>query len=146
MKATELRIGNWVLIPTNNQIMIPSFPEKVKGIGIFGGIDFTEPEYPDNLIIPAIHCAGIPLTEEWLLKFGFWRNNNLCKRWFLAEAYLLERGWTQHRFYIYLEKKRISARHGCMGDSNHLKYLKYVHEFQNLFFALTGEELEIRNT
>ena len=123
MKATELRLGNYVYHESSTC--------KLETVLAFEDVEEYNP---------------IPLTEEWLLKFGFWRNNNLCKRWFLAEAYLLERGWTQHRFYIYLEKKRISARHGCMGDSNHLKYLKYVHEFQNLFFALTGEELEIRNT
>lgn len=79
----------------------------------------------------------IPLTEEWLLKFGF----------------------EEYRFY----KDRISYKlvqerggdyfvtgewfHKCLSEGNAviLNYnLQYVHQLQNLFFALTGKELELK--
>lgn len=58
----------------------------------------------------------IPLTEEWL------RNFDIKKIWL---------------FEI----------HGCDSDGFYISYvydsihLKYVHQLQNLYFALTGEEL-----
>ena len=133
MKATDLRIGNWVLIPTSmDGIIIPSFPKKVKGIGIFGGIDFTEPEYPENHIVPAVHCAGIPLTEEWLLKFGFKESKTFFGRnSFEKDGYHLIKNGKYFEFLV-------------IGSSVILAKIKYVHQLQNLYFALTGKELEIK--
>lgn len=129
MKATELRIGNWVLIPQSDEIIIPVFPKQVKGIGIFGGIDFTEPQYPENHIVHAIHCAGISLAEEWLLKFGF---------------EYTEAGWIDKKLNsIYI----IERGNGCVLYKSHagaIAEVKHVHQLQNLYFALIGEELEIK--
>jgi len=73
-------------------------------------------------------CKPIPLTEEWLLKFGFEKNDNgffnLIND---SEVEILIRDdfWT------------------CDGIVFSLFNLKSVHQLQNLFFALTGEELKI---
>lgn len=32
----------------------------------------------------------------------------------------------------------------CVIFGNELRFIKYLHELQNLYFALTGEELEIK--
>lgn len=80
--------------------------------------------------------TSIPLTEEWLKKFGF------VKR----EANL----------YTYTEIHKVgvfelSDINGCgyrlwVGSGTTGKDLKYVHQLQNLFFALCGEELTTKES
>jgi hypothetical protein len=69
----------------------------------------------------------IPLTEEWLLKFGFEIN---------VDGYFNHWNFDLH---LYLD--------GDVFESNDLPmyiYLKHVHQLQNLYFALTGEELTLK--
>lgn len=72
----------------------------------------------------------IPLTKEWLLKFGF---VNTETGWEICH-------WKQFKFSVILFKKFASV--GMTGPFGLFEVkLKYVHELQNLFFALTKEEL-----
>jgi len=70
----------------------------------------------------------ILLTEEWLLKFGFEFNN-------LNETYFFEK----FSFRLYLRENELY--HNWMGGN---VFIKHVHQLQNLYFALTGEELKIK--
>lgn len=75
----------------------------------------------------------IPLTKERLLKFGFKHGNNS------PDGSAIGKGG------VYL---------GCMhggrfcfnaeSSTNKAVYIKYIHQLQNLYFALTGEELDIK--
>jgi len=70
----------------------------------------------------------IPLTEEWLVKFGFVKND--CDNYELEYTFKLNASFTiinKDRGYFYIDAP------------NH--EIKYVHQLQNLYFALTGEEL-----
>ena len=81
----------------------------------------------------------IPLTEEWLLKFSFER--------FLQET----------KFKLYFNKNKDSY-YASISVSLHSDFcrvnvinqeitkVQYVHQLQNLYFCLCGEELEIKNT
>ncbi len=60
---------------------------------------------------------AIPLTEEWVIKL------NLIDKNFKTLFYWTKEGW-YFKFYE--------------GDIK----IEYVHQLQNLYFALTGEELE----
>ena len=133
METKELRIGNWVNIPTGGDIQIPAFPRKIKGITKFGELDFTEPSYPEPHLFHFNHCGGILLTEEILLKIGFEKINHI------------------HGYSFYsLSKSKKNKCHIDIYDTQtkYMGYLvnhcEYVHELQNLFFALTGKELEIK--
>jgi hypothetical protein len=65
----------------------------------------------------------IPLTEEWLLNFGLSKNNGYPYK-FLNGFIKIRNGFYFYKYY-------------------HLDIeLKYVHQLQNLYFALTGEELK----
>lgn len=90
MTANELRIGNWAYHQgAEMELNVKRF------------------EYA----VCKERCVGlkpIPLTEEWLSRFGL--NDN------------------QHT--------RITIP----------RNIKYVHQLQNLFFALTGEELVLKTT
>lgn len=118
MKATELRIGNWLkrlddseFQVTANDIMIIS--------------KWSNPF--------AILPSGIPLTEEWLLKFGFKRN-----------GYSFEKGMIWFRFWND-KRGRKSLPNACAVNKEEISYeLQYVHQLQNLYYALTGEELNTK--
>ena len=133
MKANELRIGNWVELKTEfeNEIHkvydvcqeMPFLDTKKYGVGTI----IWDEIYP------------IPLTEEWLIKFGFeeeslsqfvfkWQDNDNCSS-----------------FFVYSDWCTISVNHSYK-DSHEDDYvvhrkIEYVHQLQNLYFALTGEEL-----
>lgn len=84
--------------------------------------------------------SSIPLTEEWLVKLGF----KECD-------YDLEKG--------YIKYNRQTSDYGCeykasnfwivpTSDDDYYRIpvdIKYVHQLQNLFFALTGTELTLSN-
>ena len=78
----------------------------------------------------------IPLTEEWLLKFGFERHHS---------------DYSNSVIYIKDVPNNNEFKWGVypleLGSGfiiNKSKNLKYVHQLQNLYFALTGEELTIK--
>jgi len=79
------------------------------------------------------HLCPIKLTEEWLVKFGF---VNGIKR--IDEANHLNLfnsvGADGYLFYI-------GYPYEYAGTDLEIKH---VHQLQNLYFALTGEELEIK--
>ena len=72
--------------------------------------------------------VAIPLTEEWLIDLGFRKDEETNYRWFMEDwlAYDLDDNCIR------------------IADSWEFGKRKYVHELQNLFFALTGEELELK--
>ena len=76
---------------------------------------------------------GIPLTEEWLLKFGF---DNVGDNDFIKNNYKLNNFEYEFSFN---EKAFIS--YGEYGEYHIIGECEYVHQLQNLYFALTGQEL-----
>ena len=138
MKTTELRIGNLVLLDGEEMIITGITEDYVYFEGGFSMIIFTD-------------IKGIPLTEEWLLKFGFWRWRAGSRSWIINESVLDKIGTTTHRFYLATSSKKYAVKTGYYYEartgyypSTFLRYIKYVHQLQNLYFALTGEELEIK--
>lgn len=72
----------------------------------------------------------IPLTEEWLIRFGFEKNSK--NNYYHDKLnYLYQSG------NVFLDDGNDS------GWSVGLK-IEYVHQLQNLHFGLTGEELTIK--
>lgn len=69
----------------------------------------------------------IPLTEEWLLKFGFEKIG----------------GWDDYEGYI-KDEVEIALNEKYPFENYLQKELKHVHQLQNLYFALTGKELTIK--
>jgi hypothetical protein len=115
MKERDLRIGN--------EIMVAGSHYKIVAIDAYKG----EVQLQEIGVIELSKCKPIPLTEEWLIKFGFvfdgFRyqqeiNNNL---WVLVKNNVY--GWYSPHIEI------------SNGIQN-------VHQLQNLYFALTGEELK----
>ena len=116
MKATELRIGNIVmcegLIQTVECICDTDSGEAECCLSLYGNY--------------AISISPIPLTEEWLLKFGFKVYN--------------EHGWYEINNYHQINLIGDYLVNGVQCISNKINY---VHQLQNLYFATTGNELTI---
>lgn len=137
MEAKELRIGNCVYV--DNKEFHPSLAEKAMVIcGIEklrdderGKIALNHINEKDNIILPAVSqfdqfIKPIKLTEEWLIKFGF--EVALNGLWDVTENYSMR-----------LEMDNYVR---CSTEPISLIEIKYVHQLQNLYFALTGKELK----
>lgn len=124
MKATELRIGN-LINKKELQMTVENIGEN--GINYYHGAEFDNPtsDYDEWEIL-----SGIPLTEEWLLKFGF-KENDFC--FILGTLNLYT---SQHGAWDYYA--------GCGNERQWVTSIRYIHQLQNLFFAITGKELTIK--
>lgn len=120
MKANELRIGNWVMYNGN--------PEQIDGI---------QPSWLwvrlDSMSMS--HFAPIELTPEILVKAGFetCTQNNDGSYNFWGKNIDTSIDVDTDNLYRY----RINERHRT-------KAIQYLHQLQNLYYALTGFELEIK--
>jgi hypothetical protein len=122
MKATELRIGNYIY-GNMNEICI------VTELG-----NVLNPNLVSYREVSNIKAWGqnrqkpIPLTEEWLLKFGFEKEGG----WFKKKRLLL---FNIRNMYFTTPSRDIVSVD-----------VTTVNQLQTLYFALTGEELTLKNT
>ena len=122
MKATELRIGNYYQYAGDNGIIYTQVKEiKHNQFGLLGDFDGTNFEI----------CKPIPLTEEWLVKFGFEKTYDDFN-WYIKGNYCFS-------FLKELDLIVFKIKIQTVGICT----IKYVHQAQNLYFALTGEELRL---
>lgn len=142
MKPTELRIGNYVYYEHTTHIVSGVHGNKVYSWWVKDGQPVIEYEAKDisgtqveNPYIDVIsQHEPIPLTEEWLVKFGFKitgqtpHPNNIWTVYGEECKFELEHIIS---FFLYDNK--------CFGTE-----VKYIHQLQNLYFALTGEELTFK--
>tara|TARA_R110000822_G_scaffold158970_1_gene298474 strand:+ start:1535 stop:1882 length:348 start_codon:yes stop_codon:yes gene_type:complete len=115
MKANELRIGNWVNV-LDRDYEVTAVLERGINCGLVGCLY--------SLVKP------IPLTEEWLLRFGFENVLNVG---------IYRKGALDVDYAGGLECLSFS-----IIDSNYDFTIKHVHQLQNIHHALTGEELEFK--
>lgn len=125
MKPEELRIGNFIRSEIANQDMTicEVHQGNVMFHPLFKKVDSSQKPFMSLMV----YLKPIPLTEEWLEKFGLepvigneWGDDLLCFEW--ADEELI---------YTAGEGLALSP------------WIKYVHQLQNLYFALTGKELEL---
>ena len=110
MKATELRLMNLIYNKQGNTVYVNTNHLTILLYGI------------ENEFKP------IPLTEEWLLKFGFEFDEE-------------DDGYQKGKYKVSVSDE------GCLFFINigyypeEIAEFNYVHQLQNLYFALTNEEL-----
>ena len=113
MKTNELMLGNYYL----------SF-----------GVDLKQVEtlHKDKILID---FTPIPLTEEWLLKFGFTKE---------LDYFFIKINQFGTTLYLHIEDNiyQIGCQYGSWYSNN--TEIKYGHQLQNLYFALTNKELKLR--
>jgi hypothetical protein len=124
IKTTELRIGNLVLFAQESTVF------KVMDIDLNGiGVDDGD----ERTWIEIDQFEGVPITEELLLKFGFEKN-------FISPN--VER-YSVDGFAINSYSNKEDGDYFWLGYymNSINKHIEYVHQIQNLYFALTGKEL-----
>jgi len=114
MKAKELRLGNYIIDDVGRIVEVTHLTLtciEAKPVND-SGIKWTT----------VFRAQGIPLTEQWLLKFGF--ENQDENRFWLDPIFL----------FHYVDGAKYIA------NQRHVN-LFFVHELQNLFYAITGQDL-----
>ena len=116
--ATQLRVGNLFRFISTDSI------EQVADIRTAG----IKTPTINNVLITDIE--PIPLNEDWLVKFGFEKPAH---------------SWNGKIFH--LSEWDAFPLNWCVAmDKNNaviVRKLQYVHQLQNLYFALTGTELTL---
>ena len=128
MEAKKYRVGNIVEQPNRIGKISEVWKDDVRLDGYNNGYDYN-------------HTKPILLTEKWLNAFGF-------KKEVLSDD-------SAYYYTLELNDKKYCDLSIISGDKNGyievtlfpyeewFRY-KYVHELQNLFFAITGKELELK--
>ena len=127
MKASDLRIGNLVNLMLNHEDFETICVDVTDLINIpHGGV--YEP---------------IPLTEEILLKLGF-KNIDKGGNDFITYTD------SEHNYYLQIDVRKNDGKYLILDNSfDDLRAfsmvdIEYVHQLQNLYFALTGNELKYK--
>ena len=116
MEARELRIGNFVEYGNDiEQITIHHL------FGVLNGDD----------------VQPIPLTEKWLLNLGFEFNE-------FHKNYKVKVDYYHHSIKFY-QNEWVYSNDISDASCHTITSIQYVHQLQNIYFALTGEELTIKN-
>ena len=143
MKANELRIGNWVENAVHGMGQVEYIDVKCNSratvIGIKGkGFRMSSPN-PDTF-------TPIPLTEQWLVRFGFEKKNDdqhairVTHGKITIEIVVFSDFGIGLYYVHYKEFPRDERMVPILGGNN-----QHVHQLQNLFFSLTGTELELKS-
>lgn len=121
MKANELRIGNLINYSDDNVNCV------IKGIHEFG----LDVETSDEVFYTEHdRFSPIPLTYEWLLRFGFEKSR--------LGYFTIFCGSNVMSIYCFEDFSRVQI------VTQTVSTIKHVHQLQNLYFALTGEELTLK--
>ena len=127
LQANELRLGNYIhrydfgdLSLRNEQIL--EIGTKLVCTG------------PIKVICELKDVKPIPITEEWLVKMGF--ENDYDSTW------IIDIGNDALLWYD-LKRKTIAVGVPYEASGNEVKR-PFLHQLQNLFHSLTGEELTIK--
>ena len=120
MRVSELRIGNWVW-----------YDETVFTYGISKSQFQVDGDTINSMLVNSDYADminPIELTEEWLEAFGFRKINHIHDGTI----------WVHSEFKITWYPGGLTSVRGAFS----WKRIEYVHQLQNLYFALTGEELQ----
>ena len=120
MKAEELRIGNFIENAAHNYIKITGYD-----IGMLSESKLSMGS-----------CSAIPLTPEILEKAGF-ESNDIDDNWTIYED---EEKWIAG---MNIKPHRNGYCFNPYGNEVLGVQCYYLHQLQNLYYALTGQELTI---
>lgn len=148
MKATELRLNNLIQFTEVSKKRNAGYPTTMDGAfkidSIFKDtvsvVNLTNATFTD-ISLEANTIEPIPITEEWLFKMGFLLSRLNIKNY-------------MHPQTILFELRNVSVLDGGfkirIGHDEAFSFkaisneIIYVHQLQNLYFALTCEELTIK--
>lgn len=155
MDAKELRIGNWVKLKDSffeKPLLDPTYELYANNIFQVKNIEENK-NYIIHYKIPSFiggHiCSGcsiknidpILLTEKWLKNFGFIQHDTVKG--------LYDIKYNGFEITVTMDNNTVMdiqlSSTNISGAYPNKELFKYVHQLQNLYFALTGEELTLKN-
>lgn len=153
MEAKNIRIGNYVWVDNKeyhfkllNKTMVVCGMDKLCD-SEKGRVQINHLNYKENITLPAVaqfdkYIKPIPLNEDWLKDLGFeYRLENggnlpCYKMNIRGNLYTVAR-WGTDKHNLAEWQMWIESRDVCR--------VQYVHELQNVFFAITRTELQLKN-
>ena len=130
--TNEVRIGNWVEMQYSKEVRYTTIQPSCFSVNI------------DKFYLP------IPLDEDWLQKFGFeFFDYDLISDNpdFIYLSYKIQ--LDGKRYYYSIINTEFSYWQFCKktewAEEMLIASCQYVHQLQNLFFAITGSELQFNN-
>jgi hypothetical protein len=125
MRSTELRLGNLVW-----RVHAPYGTEHSRWTEVVDRLETLR----DMLTLPSSYAEAIDISSDWLVKFGFEVEDTSS----FSLGYEMPFKVYRKGQLTYNSLQATWWYHGVLE-----KQPKYIHELQNLYFALTGEELSI---
>lgn len=120
ISTNELRIGNYVTEDGRLILIHDGF-----------GIDHAH------------NFEAIPITEEWILKFGFEiKEVRDIIEYLLNKAMFMFSIYRKVGYDVFFLSQYSEIDKDIMGTTQ----IKYVHQLQNLYYSLTQEELALKKT
>ena len=139
MKIQELRVGNIVI----------DKGEICKIIKIEASGCVVASKGNDTFLSSIKDLEPLQLDEDILIKTGFEKYSAKERKRFELKYKEIAPNYDLNGFYIYKTDKRyLCYKNGQMGEfvfyhNESYVNLRYLHQLQNIYFDLTGEELEI---
>lgn len=141
MKAEELRIGNYVKIDEGigkvafimDKNLCNEYANDDYNITVEMG-DGTFREEEEGKV------EGIPLTAEILLNCGFEKINHISGYIF----YSFDRNYKREKFAYMPLDVYLNPNYAKIANFTVRNNIEYVHQLQNLFYAINGKELNIQ--
>ena len=139
LKPVELRINNYLWYEATIHVVCGIKEESVLSWWVNKGkanIEYNESLDLDPYIDNISQYKPIQLDEQWLIRFGFRK-----EKWFDNSDDLII-GLPVKAVYLFWEDNRVvmTDRHGYKL----MVSIYYVHQLQNIYFSLTGEELSLK--
>jgi len=134
MEARELRIGNIVNCqhhyndcPDTKKFNVPIEIESIRRDSV------TLSTFQD---VNIKYLSGIPLTEERIFDLGFIKSDRSNEYW---TFYVLPNGWYISQSHH--NEPSAGVKEGCFYWGDNFIEIKYIHKLQNIYYALTTQEL-----
>ena len=111
--------------------------EELCSVGGFLGLEFHIWKGKETIIVELSALTPIPISEHWLNRFEFkkdddWKYTTYEKEYIGANSYGLEQ---TYKLSTNQDGRKVFL------NGNWLTTINYVHQLQNLYTALSGDEL-----
>lgn len=122
----ELQIGSWVKFDGKECLVVALDAYDTPTIDYVEGMD-------DLLSVDYDALEPIPLTDEWLTRQDFEHKKREGDQWYVRDIYSLYPLGATWIIYI-----------GTPGVDAEICQIRYVHQLQLFWAAVTGEKLEVK--
>jgi hypothetical protein len=132
MNANELRIGNYVNLEYGGIYEVININSEG-----FDYVDLRKPTFKAVGRFDINSIKPIPLTEEWLLKCGFEKiifGFSTFYDLYFNPRFVLRFYMIPNELDLIQDDRKLSFK---------ASHVLYVHQLQNLYFALSGKELVV---